>query len=83
LNCSITDSPPLSSNPTIIKEDASIDQEEICSPCQTDSEYEEYIINRGMLFFFNCEKRGHLEIKCHEGNETKNKLKKKTIMRHN
>jgi hypothetical protein len=38
------------------KEDAGTDQEEICSPCQTDSEDEEYIINRGMLFFFNCEK---------------------------
>jgi hypothetical protein len=23
-----------------------------------------------MLFFFNCEKRRHLEIECHEGNET-------------
>ena len=23
-----------------------------------------------MLFFFNCEKHGHIEIKCHEGNET-------------
>jgi hypothetical protein len=23
-----------------------------------------------MLFFFNCEKRKHLEIDCHEGNET-------------
>jgi hypothetical protein len=22
-----------------------------------------------MLFFFNCEKHGHLEIECHEGNE--------------
>jgi hypothetical protein len=22
------------------------------------------------LFFFNCEKHGHLEIECHEGNET-------------
>jgi hypothetical protein len=48
------------------KEDAGTDQEEICSPCQTDSEDEEYIINRGMLFFFNCEKHGHLEIECHE-----------------
>jgi hypothetical protein len=34
-----------------------------------------------MLFFFNCEKHGHLEIECHEGNETKNKFKKNTIMR--
>jgi hypothetical protein len=23
-----------------------------------------------MLFCFNCEKCGHLEIECHEGNET-------------
>jgi hypothetical protein len=23
-----------------------------------------------MLFFFNCENYGHLEIECHEGNET-------------
>jgi hypothetical protein len=53
------------------KEDACTDQKEICSPCQTNSEYEEYIINRGMLFFFNCEKHRHLEIECHEGNETK------------
>ena len=35
------------------KEDAGTDQEEICSPCQTNSEDEEYIINRGMLLFFN------------------------------
>jgi hypothetical protein len=32
------------------KEDVGIDQEEICSPCQTNSEDEEYIIKRGMLF---------------------------------
>jgi hypothetical protein len=32
------------------KEDASRDQEEICSSCQKDSEDEEYIINKGMLF---------------------------------
>jgi hypothetical protein len=38
------------------KEDAGIDQEELCSPFQTDSEDEEYIITIGMLFFFNCEK---------------------------
>jgi hypothetical protein len=38
------------------KEDADTDQEELCSPCQIDSEDEEYIITRGMLFFFNCEK---------------------------
>ena len=65
------------------KQDADIDQEELCSSCQTDSEDEEYIITRGMLFFFNCEKHGNVEIECHEGNETKKKLKKKTIMRHN
>ena len=29
-----------------------------------------------MLFFFNCEKRGHLEIECHEGNETKKPIEK-------
>jgi hypothetical protein len=44
------------------KEDAGTNQEELCSPCQIDSEDEEYIITRGMLFCFNCEKRGHLEI---------------------
>jgi hypothetical protein len=32
------------------KEDAGTYQEEICSPCQTNSEDEEYIINRGVLF---------------------------------
>ena len=58
------------------KEDVDTDQEELCSPCQTDSEDEEYIINRGMLFCFNCEKRGHLEIECHEGNETKKLIEK-------
>jgi hypothetical protein len=52
------------------KEDACTDQEEMCSPCQTDSKDEEYIINKGMLFFFNCEKQRHREIECHEGNET-------------
>ena len=51
------------------KEDANIDQEELCSPCQKDSEDEEYIITRCMLFLFNCEKCGHLEIECHEENE--------------
>jgi hypothetical protein len=40
------------------------------------SKYEEYIITRGMLFFFNCEKRGHLEIECHEGNETEKLIEK-------
>ena len=44
------------------KEDADTDQEELCSPCQTYSEDEEYIITIGMLFFFNCEKHEHLEI---------------------
>jgi hypothetical protein len=37
------------------KEDADTDQEELCSPCQIDSEDEEYIITIGMLFFFNYE----------------------------
>jgi hypothetical protein len=58
------------------KEDAGTDQEEICSPCQTDSKYEEYIVNKGMLFWFNCEKHKHLEIECHEGNETKKLIEK-------
>jgi hypothetical protein len=39
-----------------VKEDADTNQEELCSPCQEDSEDEEYIITRGMLFFVNCEK---------------------------
>jgi hypothetical protein len=29
-----------------------------------------------MLFFFNCEKCGHLEIECHEGNETEKLIEK-------
>jgi hypothetical protein len=29
-----------------------------------------------MLFGFNCEKRVHLEIECHEGNETKKLIEK-------
>jgi hypothetical protein len=29
-----------------------------------------------MLFFFNFEKHGHLEIECHEGNETKKLIEK-------
>jgi hypothetical protein len=29
-----------------------------------------------MLFFFNCEKCGHIEIECHEGNETKKLIEK-------
>jgi hypothetical protein len=52
------------------KEDADTNQEELCLPCQTYSKDEEYIITRGMLFYFNCEKHGHLEIEFHEGNET-------------
>jgi hypothetical protein len=47
-------------------EDACTNQEEICSPCQIDSEDEEYVITRGMLFSFNCEKHEHIEIECHE-----------------
>jgi hypothetical protein len=35
-----------------------------------------------MLFCFNCEKCGHLEIECHEGNETENIIEKK-IMKKN
>jgi hypothetical protein len=58
------------------KEDAGTDQEEICSPCQTDSKDEEYIINRGMLFCFNCEKHEYLEIECHEENETEKLIEK-------
>jgi hypothetical protein len=58
------------------KEDAGTYQEKICSPCQTDSGYEEYIINRVMLFLFNCEKCKHLEIECHEGNETEKLIEK-------
>jgi hypothetical protein len=45
-----------------VKEYGDTNQEELCSPCQTYSEDEEYIISRGMLFFFNCEKCGHIEI---------------------
>ena len=29
-----------------------------------------------MLFCFNCEKCGHLEIECHEGNETEKLIEK-------
>ena len=29
-----------------------------------------------MLFFFNCEKHGHIEIKFHEGNETEKLIEK-------
>jgi hypothetical protein len=59
-----------------VKEDVDTNQEELCSPCQVDSEDEEYIITRGMLFCFNCKKHGHLEIECHEGNETKKLIEK-------
>jgi hypothetical protein len=52
------------------KEDAGTYQEEACSTCQIDSKDEYYIINIGMLFFFNCEKHGDLEIKCHEAEKT-------------
>ena len=58
------------------KEDVDTNQEELCSLCQIDSEDEAYIITRGMLFFFNCEKRGHLEIEFHEGNETERLIEK-------
>jgi hypothetical protein len=58
------------------KEDACTNQEEICSPCQIDLEYEEYIITRGTFFFFNCEKHGHLEIEFHEGNEIEKLIEK-------
>jgi len=53
-----------------VKKYASTNQEERCSSSQTDSQEEEYIINKSILFFFNCEKHGHLEIECHEGNVT-------------
>jgi hypothetical protein len=29
-----------------------------------------------MLFCFNCEKHGHLEMECHEVNETKKRIEK-------
>ena len=46
------------------------------SPCQEDSEDEEYIITIGMLFCVNCEKHGHLEIECHEGNQIEKIIEK-------
>ena len=52
------------------KEDSSTKHEEKFSSCQTNLKEEEYIINISMLFLFNCEKHGHLEFECHEGNET-------------
>ena len=33
-----------------VKEDVDTNQEELCSPCQEDSGYEEYIITRGIFF---------------------------------
>jgi hypothetical protein len=51
----------------ISKEGSSTKHEEICSSCQTDSDSEECEViepNKGELFFFNCEKHKHLEIKC-------------------
>ena len=59
-----------------VKEDADTNQEELCSPCQTYLEDEEYIITKGMLFCFNCEKCGHIEIEFHEGNETEKLIEK-------
>jgi hypothetical protein len=59
-----------------VKEDADTNKQELCSPCQADSKDEEYIITRGMLFCFNCEKRGHLEIEFHEINETEKLIEK-------
>jgi hypothetical protein len=29
-----------------------------------------------MFFLFNCEKHGHIEIECHEGNERKKQIEK-------
>jgi hypothetical protein len=58
------------------KEDADTNKEELCSPYQTNSKDEEYIITRGMLFLFNCEKCGNLEIECHEGNEIEQLIEK-------
>jgi hypothetical protein len=59
-----------------VKEDANTNQEKLCSPCQADSEDEEYIITVGMLFCFNCEKHGHIKIEYHEGNEIKKLIEK-------
>jgi hypothetical protein len=59
-----------------IKEDVDTNQGELCPPCQKVSEDEEYIITKGMLFFSNCEKRAHLEIECHEGNEIEKLIEK-------
>ena len=55
-------------DPENVKEDVDTDQEEWCSPFQIESEDEEYMITRGMLFFLNREKHGHLEIEFHEKN---------------
>jgi hypothetical protein len=61
------------------KEDVGIEQEERCSSCQTDSEEEEYVINRSIVFCFNCEKRGHIEIECSKIYETKKTIEIKYI----
>jgi hypothetical protein len=37
-------------DPENVKEDADTNKEELCSPCQQDTEDEEYTITRGMLF---------------------------------
>jgi hypothetical protein len=58
------------------KEDADTVQEELCSPYQPNSRDEEYIITRGMLFFFNYEKHRHLEIQFHERNVTEKQIEK-------
>jgi hypothetical protein len=48
----------------------------LSNPTKADSKDEEYIITRSTLFCFNCEKHGHLEIECHEGNETEKLIEK-------
>jgi hypothetical protein len=58
------------------KEDAYTNQEELCSLCQTDSKDEEYIITKGMLCCFNCEKFEHIEIEFHEVNEIEKIIEK-------
>jgi hypothetical protein len=55
-----------------VKEYAGVDQEEIFSSYRTNLEEEEYIVNKSMFFFFNCEKCIHHEIECPEGNEAEN-----------
>jgi len=46
----------------IYKIDAGKKQEVRCSSCQTDSEEEEFLINRSEFFFFNYEECEHIEI---------------------